>query len=194
MDKKLNIGFAICGSFCTHATILKSIQDLRHSGYNIVPIVSETVATTDTRFGKAKDFLNKLESITGKIPVSNIVDAEPLGPSNAIDVLVIAPATGNTLGKIANGINDTAVTMTCKAHIRNDKPVVIGVSTNDAMGLNYKNLGVLMASKNFYFVPFMQDNYVSKPKSLVAQWDKIEQTIVNAYEGKQLQPILLGEL
>ena len=193
MEKNINIGFAVCGSFCTHAVILQTINDLVKKGYNIVPIVSETVATTNTRFGLAKDFLSQLKEITGKEVVSNIVDAEPLGPSNAIDVLVIAPATGNTIGKIANGINDSAVTMTCKAHIRNDKPVVIGVSTNDAMGLNFKNIGLLMASKNFYFVPFIQDNINSKPKSLVAQWDKIEQVVLCAMQGKQFQPVMLGE-
>lgn len=193
VKKKINIGFAICGSFCTHAEILKTINDLVHKGYNIIPIVSETVATTNTRFGLASDFLAQLKSITGKEVVKSIVDAEPLGPSNAIDVLVIAPITGNTIGKIANGINDTAVTMTCKAHIRNDKPVVLGISTNDAMGLNFKNIGLLMASKNFYFVPFVQDNISSKPKSLVAQWDKIEQTTLCALQGVQYQPILMGE-
>lgn len=189
-NKKLNIGFAICGSFCTHKTILECILNLVDKGYNVIPIVSECVATTDTRFGTAKDFLSRLTAITKNKVVDNIVDAEPLGPSNAIDILVIAPMTGNTLAKIANGVNDTAVTMTCKAHIRNDKPVVVGISTNDAMGLNYKNLGLLMASKNFYFVPFMQDNYKSKPKSLVANWDKIEETILKAMIGQQTQPVI----
>ena len=189
-NKKINVGFAICGSFCTHEKILESITELVNKGYNVIPIVSECVACTDTRFGKAQDFLNQLTAITGKPVVDNIVDAEPLGPNNAIDVLVIAPMTGNTLGKIANGVNDTAVTMTCKAHVRNDKPVVVGISTNDAMGLNYKNLGLLMSSKNFYFIPFKQDNYKAKPKSLVAEWDKLEETILFALEGKQLQPVL----
>lgn len=192
MGNKLNIGFAICGSFCTHKKILEVIEMLTQKGYNIVPIVSETVASVSTRFGKAQDFLDNLSSITGKNVVRSIVEAEPLGPQNAFDILVIAPLTGNTLGKIANGINDTAVTMACKAHIRNNKPVVLGVSTNDAMGLNYKNMGVLMASKNFYFVPFEQDNYVAKPKSLVANWDKVEDTILCAMRGEQIQPIIGG--
>jgi len=189
-NKKINIGFAICGSFCTHSTILNSIKSLVEKGYNVLPIVSECVAKTDTRFGKAKDFIEQLEKTTNHKVVDNIVDAEPLGPSNAIDILVIAPMTGNTLGKIANGVNDTSVTMTCKAHVRNDKPVVIGISTNDAMGLNYKNLGLLMSSKNFYFVPFSQDNYLNKPKSLVANWDKLEDTILNAINGIQTQPVI----
>lgn len=190
MENKLSIGFAICGSFCTHKKILEVISGLVDKGYNIVPIVSETVASTDTRFGKAKDFMQSLSKITNKEVVSDIVGAEPLGPQNAFDILVIAPLTGNSLGKIANGINDTAVTMACKAHIRNNKPVVLGISTNDAMGLNHKNLGLLMASKNFYFVPFEQDNHLSKPKSLVAKWDKIEETILCAMKGQQLQPVL----
>jgi len=188
--KNLNIGIAICGSFCTHSKILSVIEKLVQKKYNIIPIVSECVATTDTRFGKAKDFLEALEKITKHKVVSTIVDAEPLGPNNAIDVLVIAPLTGNTLAKIANGVNDTAVTMACKSHIRNDKPVVLGISTNDAMGLNYKNIATLMSSKNFYFIPFAQDNVVGKPKSLIANWDKVEETILEAAKGMQIQPVL----
>lgn len=189
--EKNNIGFAITGSFCTHETILDTIQNLVQSGNNVYPIVSETTAGTSTRFGEANKFLENLENITGHKPFQNIVAVEPTGPQNLFDVLVLAPCTGNTLAKIANGINDTAVTMAVKAHVRNNKPVVIGISTNDGLGLNFKNLAVLFASKNFFFVPFGQDDYQKKPKSLVADWNQLEVTIEKAKLGEQIQPTLI---
>lgn len=189
--EKTNIGFAITGSFCTHEKILQSIQELVHQGHEVFPIVSEITAKTSTRFGESDKFLNTLEKITGHKPLGNIVEVEPTGPRNLFEVLVVAPCTGNTLAKIANGINDTAVTMAVKAHGRNNKPVVIGISTNDGLGLNLKNIGTLFSAKNFYFVPFGQDDHTNKPKSLVADWSLLEKTITYAKEEKQIQPVLI---
>ena len=185
-----NIGFAITGSFCTHERILDSIKDLVSKGYNIVPIVTSAVANTDTRFGTATDFINSLKLITGNTPIDNIVSAEPIGPNNLIDILVVAPCTGNTLSKLANAITDNAVTMVAKSHLRNNKPVVIGISTNDALGQNSFNLAKLINSKNIYFVPFAQDDALKKPKSLISDWTLIEDTVLEAVQGKQIQPIL----
>lgn len=189
--QKPRLGFAITGSFCTHDTILKEIQILINKGYTIYPIVSETSAQTNTRFGSAQALLRNLENITGNKPLTTIVQVEPTGPQNLFDVIVVAPCTGNTLAKLANGVNDTAVTMAVKAHVRNNKPVVIGISTNDALGLNFKNIATLLAAKNFYFVPFGQDNFNQKPKSLVADWTKLEETILEAQQNQQIQPILI---
>ena len=189
--QKPRLGFAITGSFCTHDTILKEIQILINKGYTIYPIVSETSAQTDTRFGSAQALLRNLENITGNKPLTTIVQVEPTGPQNLFDIIVVAPCTGNTLAKLANGVNDTAVTMAVKAHVRNNKPVVIGISTNDALGLNFKNIATLLAAKNFYFVPFGQDNFNQKPKSLVADWTKLEETFLEAQQNQQIQPILI---
>ena len=189
--EKPRIGFAITGSFCTHEKILEVIKELAEKGYTIYPIVSDSTFSTDTRFGAANDFLAALEDITGNSPFSTIVDVEPTGPQNLFDVIVVAPCTGNTLAKIANGINDTPVTMAVKAHVRNHKPVVVGISTNDAMGLNFKNLATLFAAKNFFFVPFGQDDPIKKPKSLVADWAKIVETLEFALRGEQIQPALI---
>ena len=189
--EKTNIGFAITGSFCTHEKILQVIQNLVGQGHEVFPIVSEITSKTSTRFGEFDEFLSTLEESTGHKPLDSIVAVEPTGPQNLFEVLVVAPCTGNTLAKIANGINDTAVTMAVKAHIRNNKPVVIGISTNDGLGLNFKNLGTLFAAKNFYFVPFGQDDHKNKPKSLVANWSLLEETIAKAKEEKQIQPVLI---
>ncbi len=185
----MNIGFGITGSFCTHDKALKAVENLIKKGHNVLPIVSSSVFSTDTRFGKAKDFLKKLEEITKNKIISSVVEAEPIGPKNLIDILVIAPCTGNTLAKLANGITDSAVTMTAKAHTRNNKPVVIAVSTNDALGMSLKNIATLLNTKNYYFVPMKQDNPEQKPKSMVAEFDKIEETIMLAIENKQIQPL-----
>ncbi len=185
----MNIGFAITGSFCTHNEIINEIKKLVEKGYNVLPIVTEKVYTTDTRFGLAKDFINNLEQITGNGVVHNIVGAEPIGPKGMIDVLVVAPCTGNTLAKLANAITDNAVTMTAKSLMRNNKPVVIGVSSNDVLGLNMKNFATLLNTKNVFFVPMRQDDPQKKPKSLIAFWQEIEETIISALKGEQLQPI-----
>jgi len=187
---KIKIGLAITGSFCTFTKILKQIELLTQKGYEIIPIFSYTVDQMDTRFFKAKDFKQKIMELTGHEPINTIILAEPVGPQNLIDVLAVAPCTGNTLAKIANAVTDTPVLMTVKAHLRNNKPLVIGISTNDALGLNLKNLGTLMSTKNIYFVPFCQDDPIKKPNSLVANFDLLEQTILEAINGKQIEPII----
>jgi len=187
------IGFAITGSFCTHEKILVEIQKLKDKGYDILPIISETVAVTSTRFGSHEWFVSQLESITGHPVIDSKVKAEVVGPQNMIDILVIAPCTGNTLSKLANAVTDTSVTMVAKSHVRNNKPVVIGVSTNDALGLNMCNLAKLLSAKNYYFVPFGQDSPSKKPKSLIADFTKIEETILEAEQGRQIQPLLIKE-
>ena len=186
-----NIGFAITGSFCTHDKALAVIKRLKEK-YNIIPILSPSAFETDTRFGKAKEFREQLEKLTENKIVNTVVEAEPIGPKNLIDVMVIAPCTGNTLSKIANAITDNAVTMVTKAHLRNNKPVVIGISTNDALGKNAENLGKLINTKNIYFVPMGQDDYIKKPNSLICDWSKIEETILRADKKEQLQPIFVN--
>ena len=186
----MNIGFGITGSFCTHDKALEVLKKLVDSGNNVIPIVTDIVYSTDTRFGKASDLIKNLESITGNKVVNSVVTAEPLGPKNLIDILAIVPCTSNTLSKLAHAITDNAVTMTAKAIMRNNKPVVIALATNDGLGLSLPNIATLMNSKNIYFVPFKQDNYEKKPKSLMANWDLTEKTILEAIKGNQLQPVL----
>ena len=188
----MNIGFGITASYCTHQQILKPLQQLVDSGYNVYPIVTENVLKYDTRFGSAEEFLKIVKNITKNEVVTNVVEAEPFGPKNLIDVLVIAPCTGNTLAKLANAITDNAVTMTAKSLMRNNKPVVIGVATNDGLGLNMCNIAKLLNTQNFYFVPFKQDDPVNKPKSVIADWSKIEDTVIKALKKEQIQPLLLS--
>jgi len=189
--KNLNVGFAVTGSFCTFAKIIPVIKQLLDEGADVHPIVSETVNSTDTRFGTAKDFMNKLVELTGKKVISSIVNAEPIGPKSLLDVLVIAPCTGNTLAKIANGISDSAVTMACKAQLRNQRPVIIAISTNDGLSGNAQNIGIVLNRKNIYMVPFGQDDPKNKQNSLVADYSKIIPTILHALEGRQIHPILI---
>ena len=185
----MNVGFGITGSYCTHNLILKSLKELVDKGYNVYPIITKNVEKYDTRFGNSHDFITKLKEITKNEVITNIVEAEPFGPKNLIDVLVIAPCTGNTLAKLANAITDNAVTMVAKSIMRNNKPVVIGVSTNDGLGLTMCNIAKLLNNKNFYFVPFKQDDPQNKPKSLIADWTLIEETICEALKGNQIQPV-----
>lgn len=180
----------MCGSFCTFEKILKELESLCKTNAQIYPIMSETSFTTDTRFGKAVDFQKRICDMTGKEIIKSVKEAEPIGPKGYLDILLIAPCTGNSLAKLANGIADSSVTMAAKAHLRNDKPIVIAVSTNDGLGNAAKNIGALMNSKNIYFVPFGQDDCVNKPNSLVADMSKIKETIEMALERKQLQPVL----
>lgn len=180
----------MCGSFCTFKMVLNELEALSETNASIFPIMSETAASTDTRFGKSADFCDKIRNITGKEIITTVKEAEPIGPKSYLDILLIAPCTGNTLAKLANGIADTSVTMAAKAHLRNGKPVVVAVSTNDGLGNAAKNIGILMNCKNIYFVPFRQDDCINKPNSLVADMSKIRQTLELALEHKQLQPVL----
>lgn len=185
----LKIGLGITGSFCTFAKTIELAKELKKEGAFVLPILSNNAYNVDTRFGKAEDFVKELEEITGNKIVNTIVDAEPIGPKNLIDIMLITPCTGNTMAKLANAITDNAVLMTTKSHLRNGKPVVLGVSTNDALSMNAKNLGILLNTKNIYFVPFRQDDYKNKPNSLVYDTTLVIDSIEMAMVGKQLQPI-----
>ncbi len=184
------IGFAMTGSFCTFATVIPQVRVLVENGANVIPIMSETAYSTDTRFGTAESFREQLLQITGNSIIKSVKEAEPIGPKGFLDMLVIAPCTGNSLAKLAAGIADSSVTMAAKAHLRNQKPLVLAVSTNDGLGNAAKNIGMLLNYKYTYFIPFRQDDCVKKPNSLVADMDKIRETVQAAFEGKQLQPIL----
>lgn len=185
------IGVAITGSFCTIQDVIIEFERLVFLGADITPILSNSVATTNSRFGRAEDLRKRIELITGKECIDTIADAEPLGPKKLLDLVLVAPCTGNTLGKIANGITDTSVTMSVKAHLRNQKPVVLAISTNDGLAGSAKNLGCLLNTKNVYFVPFGQDDSENKPTSLVARFGLIVPAIEYALDGKQIEPILV---
>lgn len=187
----VNIGFAITGSFCTFENVKKEVINLVNEGANVIPIFSFNAMSIDTRFGKAFDFLSDIKNITSNDPITSIEAAEPLGPKGMIDILIIAPCTGNTMAKLSNAITDTPVLMAAKAHMRNNKPLVISVSTNDALGLNLKNIGTMLTAKGVYFVPFGQDNYSGKPKSMIADTTQIVATLEKALDGEQIQPILI---
>lgn len=189
-DKK--IGFAITGSFCTLQQIVPQIANLVNLGADILPIISYNIDTTDTRFMIANDLKNIIFEITGKHPIHTIKDAEPIGPKQLLDALIIAPCTGNTLSKLTNGITDTPVLMAAKSHLRNNRSVILAVATNDGLGNNAKNIGMLLNLKNIYFVPFGQDDPYIKNNSLLAKMDLIARTVELALESKQIQPILLG--
>ena len=189
--RKERIGFAVCGSFCTHKAVLDALKELTETYETVIPIVSETAAATDTRFGTAEHLLETLEELTGNEVLCDIPSVEPIGPGKLLDVLVIAPATGNTMAKLAAGITDTAVTMAAKAHLRNGRPVVIAMASNDGLSAGAKNIGELLVRKNYYFVPFGQDDAKQKPCSLVADFGKLAETVDAALRGEQLQPMLL---
>lgn len=191
MYNNLTAGFAMTGSFCTFKKVIPEIDNLVKKGADIIPIMSNTAATTDTRFGKAKDFVNTLIKITGNPVISAITDAEPIGPKKLLDILIVAPCTGNSLAKLAGGVADTAVTLAVKAHLRNNRPVVIGISSNDGLGANASNIGMLLNRKNIFMIPFSQDDCIEKEKSLVADFSLTEDTINMALRGKQLQPMLI---
>ncbi|NLX64931.1 MAG: dipicolinate synthase subunit B [Clostridiaceae bacterium] len=188
---KKKIGVAITGSFCTIQDAIIEFERLVFLGADLTPIISNSVATINSRFGRAEDIKKRIELITGKECIETIADAEPIGPKKELDLLLVAPCTGNTLGKIANGITDTPVTMAVKAQLRNQKPVVLAISTNDGLAASAKNLGILLNTKNIYFVPFGQDDPEKKPTSLVARFGLIVPTIEHALEGKQIEPILV---
>lgn len=184
------LGFALCGSFCTHREVLKELEALSREYETVLPIVSQACQTTDTRFGPAAEFLAEVERLTGHTPIASISSAEPIGPKKLLDALVIAPCTGNTLGKLAAGITDTPVTMAAKAHLRNDRPVIVAVATNDGLSASARSIGELLVRKNYYFVPFGQDDPERKPCSLMADFSRIGETVEAALEGRQLQPVL----
>ncbi|HHW32380.1 MAG TPA: dipicolinate synthase subunit B [Clostridiaceae bacterium] len=189
--KGLRLGYALTGSFCTFSKVMVELEKIIEEGAEVFPIVSESVKSFDTRFGKASDLMTKLEIMTGKPVISTIVEAEPIGPKSMLDILVVSPCTGNTLSKIANAVTDTSVTMAVKAHLRNNKPVVLGISTNDGLGANAKNLGILLNRKNMYFIPFEQDDPDKKCNSLVARFELTIPTIEEALKGRQIQPVLV---
>ena len=183
------LGFAVCGSFCTHKDILPQLKILKDMGYIITPIVSEIVYSTDTRFGKAEDFIKNIEDICETKCINSVKAAEPIGPKALLDVLVIAPCTGNTLGKLANGITDSSVTMAAKAHLRSNRPLVLALASNDALSANLRNIGQLLTRKNIYFVPMQQDDPEKKPHSLVADFSLLSPTLESALAGKQYQKL-----
>ena len=186
----MNIGFAMCGSFCTFSKVFPAMEALTKT-YKVFPILSNASASVDSRFGEAESFITFAERICNRSVIQTLSDAEPIGPKKLLDALVIAPCTGNTLAKLAHGIADGPVTMAAKSHLRNGRPVIIAVSTNDALGAAAENIGKLLARKHYYFVPFQQDDPVNKPTSMVADFSLIPDTVAAALEGKQLQPILL---
>lgn len=185
------IGFALTGSFCTFDAVIPQMQALRDAGYDVVPLMSQAAYGTDTKFGLAADFRGRIEAVTGHSILHTIVEAEPIGPKKMFDALLVAPATSNTLGKMANGINDTAITMAAKSHLRGERPLILAVSTNDALGASAENIGRLLRARQIYFVPMRQDDPVKKPRSVVADFTLILPTLEAALEGKQLQPLLL---
>lgn len=189
-----NIGYGITGSFCTFAKTRKEVVRLAEMGANVIPIFSYQAQSCDTRFGSAKEFVEGICEITGNEGIKTMQQAEPIGPNNFLDIMVIAPCTGNSAAKLCNGITDTPVLMAAKAHMRNGKPLVIAISTNDALGVNFKTIGGLMNMKNIYFVPFGQDNHKSKPNSMIAKMELLPETIEAAMRGKQIQPIVVADV
>lgn len=188
--KGKKIGVAFTGSFCTYKKVFEELKKLVEEGAEVQTIFSNASQTIDSRFGKAADFVADAEKITGIKPMMTINQAEPIGPKSLLDLLVILPCTGNTIAKLANGITDTPVLMAAKAHLRNEKPLVISVSTNDALGMNMKNIGLLLNAKHLYFVPFGQDDPVKKPNSMVAHTELLIPTVEAALQGRQYQPII----
>jgi dipicolinate synthase subunit B len=190
-SSKLTIGFALTGSFCTFHKVFPEVQKLVNSGYDVIPIMSEMSYKTDTRFGTAEENRKKFESITGHSVICGIKEAEPIGPQKMLNALIIAPCTGNTIAKLAHGIADGTVTLSAKSHLRNKRPILIGVSTNDGLGANAKNIGILLARKYIYFVPFSQDDHIKKENSVVSDMELILPALESALNGQQIQPLLL---
>lgn len=191
MDK-VRVGYALTGSFCTFAAAFDAAERLIKRDYELTPIMSRNAYEMNTRFGSAEDNRKRLEALTGRSVIHTIEDAEPIGPKRMFDILVVAPCTSNTLAKLALGVNDTPVTMAVKSHVRNQRPVVIAVSTNDALAAAAKNLGALQSQKNYYFVPYRQDDYLLKPFSMVADFKQLERTVELALSGIQVQPMVFA--
>lgn len=188
--KGKHIGVALTGSFCTYEKVFQELQKLADEGAYVQTIFSNASASIDSRFGEANDFVKKAEEITGIKPMMTIAEAEPIGPKALLDILVILPCTGNTLAKLANGITDSPVLMAAKAHLRNNRPLLLSLSTNDALGMNMKNIGLLLNSKNIYFVPFGQDNPEKKPNSMIARTELLIPSLESALKGQQMQPVI----
>ncbi len=188
---KTKLGLAVCGSFCTFSKIMPIAEAIAED-CELTAIMSENAAGMDTRFGCAENARERLREITGRDVICTIPEAEPIGPKQLFDVLAVAPCTGNTLAKLANGIADSTVTMACKSHLRNGRPVVIAISTNDALGTNAKNIGELLNRKNIYFVPFRQDDPQGKPNSMISDLSLLKDTVAAALEGRQMEPVILG--
>lgn len=186
---KASIGYALCASFCTFKRSLEQMEKLVDLGYDVIPVMSENAYSTDTRFGASKDFIYKIEKLTGKDVIHTVKDAEPVGPKKMFDLLVVAPCTGNTLAKLAAGITDTAVTMAVKSHLRIQRPVLLCAATNDGLGAAAQNIGRLLNTKHYYFVPMSQDDYAAKPNSLVAHFELLPECIKSALGGVQPQPV-----
>jgi len=186
----IRLGYAMCGSFCTHRRALEALRELCKT-YDVTPIVSDVCTWADTRFGSARELLEELRQITGREPMTDVVEAEPIGPRKLLDVLVVSPCTGNTAARLAAGITDSAVTMAVKAHLRNGRPVVLAIASNDGLSAGARNIGELLVRKGYYFVPFGQDDPEKKPTSLMADFTKLPETVEAALAGRQLQPLLL---
>ncbi len=189
---KITVGFALCGSFCTFSQVIKEMEVLISKGYEIVPIMSFNAFSTDTRFGKAIEHKERIEAICKRKIISTIPDAEPIGPKKMLDILLIEPCTGNTAAKLANGITDTPVTLAAKSHLRNNRPLLIAISTNDALSGSAGNIGKLINTNNVFFVPFRQDSPDGKPRSMISDFSKTEDAILCALKKEQLQPIVFG--
>lgn len=190
----VRIGVVLTGSHCTIPEVLPQIKRMKDEGAEIFPVFSYTVDQTDNRFYNVEDLKEMIKEISDKAIINTIVGAEPIGPGQLLDIVVLIPATGNTIAKLANGIADTPALMATKAHLRNQRPVVIGISSNDALSINAKNIGLLLNMKNIYFVPFRQDSPLSKANSIIAAMDYVCDTIICALQGKQIQPLLLGPI
>jgi dipicolinate synthase subunit B len=190
--KGVKVGFALTGSHCCLADVIPQLRVLVSEGAEILPIISQTVDTTDTKFGASNAWKKEIKDITGRDAMTSMVEIEPIGSQKLLDILLVAPCTGNTLAKLANGITDGPVLFSIKAQLRNQRAVVLAISTNDGLSMNAKNIGLLLNVKNLYMVPFGQDNPASKPNSLMARWDLITETLLAAMRGKQYQPLLLG--
>lgn len=185
------IGVALTGSFCTYEKTFEELKKLVAEGALVQTIFSDAAASIDSRFGRSEHFIERAEEITGVRPMMSIAEAEPIGPGSLLDIFVLLPCTGNTIAKLANGITDTPALMAAKAHLRNDKPLLISVSTNDALGMNMKNIGLLLNAKNIYFIPFGQDNPRKKPNSMIAHTELLIPSLLAALEGRQYQPVIV---
>ncbi len=185
------IGFAMCGSYCTHKYAIRELEKLVSRGYDVLPIMSENVYSTDTRFGSAKTLIKTVKEICGREVIHTVVDAEPIGPQMTLDAMIVCPCTGNTLAKIANGITDTSVTMAVKAHLRGDRPTIIALASNDAMSANLANIAKLLQRKCVYFVPLYQDDPEKKPHSLVADFSLLDQTFEEGLKGNQYRKLFM---